>query len=81
MSSRKKVAPPKLNGSAGSCEGCWQPIWLNTPYYSVSRGFLDDIVTATDALAEKWHLHCLDPYLLLIEITPHESVAVTLHDA
>lgn len=68
-----------LNGY--SCEGCTLMIPSGYPCYIVARGFLDDLVTAVEYMAEHWHEHCLDPFLLFVGIVPGDTVAVTLSQA
>jgi hypothetical protein len=63
-----------------TCEACNQPIWSGM-YYTVSTGFIDDIVSADEEELEHYHLHCLDPYIVLFGQLPGETIAVTLRDA
>lgn len=76
MSTRQYVQP---NGVLASCVECHQGIWHGSQYYTVSKGFLDDLVTAIDVAGNQWHTHCLDPYILLVDLAPEESISITLH--
>lgn len=62
------------------CAECSQPVW-NGMYYTVSVGFVDDIVSADQEELEHYHMHCLDPYIMLFGQLPGETIAVTLHEA
>lgn len=60
------------------CAACSQPIW-NGMYYIVTVGFINDVVSADEEELDHYHLHCLDPYIILFGQLPGETIAITLH--
>jgi hypothetical protein len=48
-------------------------------FYTVSVGFIDDVVSADVEELDHYHLHCLEPYIILFGQLPGETLAVTLH--
>lgn len=61
-----------------ACVACNQPIWSGM-YYIVTVGFINDVISADQEELDHYHLHCLDPYIVLFGQLPGETIAITLH--
>lgn len=61
------------------CSQCGNRIQEGESYYTVMTGFLEDLVTTKTSQIKPRHTFCLDPYNVILDLVPEESVSITLH--